>query len=938
MLHSKYYAVALLVTGLTAVDTPAQPNSETEPPAWRSTLERISSGVVSIKVDSTRAFDTGWNQSSQATGFVVDAQQGLILTNRHVVTPGPVRAEALFLNQEEVDLLPVYRDPVHDFGLFRYDPAALKYIEPAELVLVPEAAQIGREIRVVGNDAGEQLAILSGTIARLRRQAPNYGPGEYNDFNTFYLQAASGTSGGSSGSPVIDIEGQVVALNAGASSMAASSFFLPLDRVKRAVELLRAGEPVTRGTLETVFVHQAFDELRRLGLQEGTEAAMRRLFPDQTGMLVVDQVLPETAASEWLEVGDILVEVDGNYVADFVPLEAILDSRIGGTVSLTIERNGESFHREVPIQDLHAITPDEYIQFGDAVVHDLSYQQARHFNRALDGVYVANPGYVLGTAAIPRGSIIVALNGTTVSDLDSFESAMEGLADRQETAVRYFTFEDPRASKLRIIRMDRRWFPAVRCHRDDTEGVWPCEPLAPADGATTPEPTSASFVRHREWVARAVAPSLVQVHFDMPYTISGVAEQHYYGTGLILDTDLGYVVVDRNTVPESMGDVRIIFAGSLEIPGEVVYIHPLHNLAMLSYDPALIGNTPVKPARLGKTLPQPGDEIWVIGLRGDNKLIHQASQVASIEPVNFPLSRTLRFRDSNMETLALINGPGDIDGVIVDKGGRAVSLWSSFAYQRGGDTFQENKGVPIDLVAEMLDLVREHKPLHSLEVEFRQVPLSVARTFGLSDDWSRQLELHDPDRRQLLSVVRTVAGADAARQFLPGDLLLTIDGTPVSRFREVERAVQRPTVDVQVWRDRQVVDLRVRTVALDGRGTRRAAMWAGALLQAPYRDMSAQRGIEPYGVYVAYFGFGSPASRFGLTAGRRIVAVDGQPTPDLDSFLAAVRDKQDRDSVRLGTVTWNNSIEVLTLKLDQTYWPAYEIAYGENGWTSKTLN
>jgi S1-C subfamily serine protease len=102
--------------------------------------------------------------------------------------------------------------------------------------------------------------------------------------------------------------------------------------------------------------------------------------------------------------------------------------------------------------------------------------------------------------------------------------------------------------------------------------------------------------------------------------------------------------------------------------------------------------------------------------------------------------------------------------------------------------------------------------------------------------------------------------------------------------------------------------------------------------------MSAQRGIEPYGVYVAYFGFGSPASRFGLTAGRRIVAVDGQPTPDLDSFLAAVRDKQDRDSVRLGTVTWNNSIEVLTLKLDQTYWPAYEIAYGEDGWTSKTLN
>ena len=87
-----------------------------ETPEWSSTIERISTGVVSIKIDSTRAFDTGWNVSSQATGFVVDAQRGLILTNRHVVTPGPVVAEAVFLNNEEVSLQPVYYDPVHDFG------------------------------------------------------------------------------------------------------------------------------------------------------------------------------------------------------------------------------------------------------------------------------------------------------------------------------------------------------------------------------------------------------------------------------------------------------------------------------------------------------------------------------------------------------------------------------------------------------------------------------------------------------------------------------------------------------------------------------------------------------------------------------------------------------------------------------------------------------
>src|SRR5882672_5929669 len=100
-------------------------------PDWAETLERIAGSVVSIDVDSTRAFDTEWNSTAQATGFVVDAERGLILTNRHVVTPGPVTAEATFLNREEVQLYPVYRDPVHDFGIYRYDPAKLRFIAPA---------------------------------------------------------------------------------------------------------------------------------------------------------------------------------------------------------------------------------------------------------------------------------------------------------------------------------------------------------------------------------------------------------------------------------------------------------------------------------------------------------------------------------------------------------------------------------------------------------------------------------------------------------------------------------------------------------------------------------------------------------------------------------------------------------------------------------------
>src|ERR1700728_4636302 len=916
----------------TPTPTPAKAIGVPGSPAnWAQTLERIATGVVTIQIDSTRAFDTEWNTTAQATGFVIDAKRGLILTNRHVVTPGPVTAQAIFLNREEVQLYPVYRDPIHDFGIYHYDPAKLHFIQPAELPLYPQGAVIGREIRVVGNDAGEQLSILAGTLARLDREAPEYGYGKYNDFNTFYFQAASSTSGGSSGSPVIDIEGRVVALNAGGATGAASSFYLPLTAVTRALKYIDAGKPVPRGTLETVFKYTPYDELRRLGLSADTEARLRGAYPKLTGMLVVDDVQPGSGADGVLAPGDILVAIDGKPVPEFFALEDVLDSHVGQQINVEVQRGRDTVKHALDVQSLNAITADEYIEFGEAVVHTLSYQQARHFNVPIRGVYVANPGYVFGSAGIPRAALISYFNGKKVENLKDFESALADLADGARAPVRYVTLEDPRAEQLKVIRMDRRWFPARKCKRDDALGVWPCVGISPGPAPSSDKPASTQFAKTGDPRIDALAPSLVMVTFDMPYSVSGVTEKNYHGTGVIVDAERGLVAIDRNTVPIAMGDVRITFAGTVEVPGKVVFIHPLHNLAVVSYDPKSIGTTPVRAATLLTKPLSAGDDVWVVGQRADSKILSQKTQISSVDVVQFPLSRTLRFRDSNLEAVSLINPPGDYDGVLADEKGNVLAMWSSFAFESQRELEQVNRGMPAELVSEMLGVVADGRPLYSFEAEFDVQSLAGARELGLPDDWVQRLEEHNPQRRQVLGIDRLVAGSPAAALLQPGDLLLAIDGKVVNRFREVERAVQNPEVRLSVWRDGAEKTLQLKTVPLDGRDIDRVLIWAGATLQAPHRAMAAQRGIAPYGVFVSFFFYGSPATHYGLYAGRRITEVDGRPTPDLDAFISAVSGKPDRASLRLKTVSWNGMTDVITLKLDNHYWPAYELDRQSDG-------
>ncbi|XP_024977821.1 protease Do-like 7 isoform X2 [Cynara cardunculus var. scolymus] len=1076
------------------IDPPFNENHATAED-WRKALHKVVPAVVVLRTTACRAFDTESAGASYATGFVVDKRRGIILTNRHVVKPGPVVAEAMFVNREEIPVYPIYRDPVHDFGFFRYDPAAIQFLSYEEIPLAPEAACVGLEIRVVGNDSGEKVSILAGTLARLDRDAPHYKKDGYNDFNTFYMQAASGTKGGSSGSPVIDWQGRAIALNAGSKTSSASAFFFPLERVVRALNFLQKGrdscqgkwEAVTipRGTLQATFLHKGFDETRRLGLQSETEQLVRHASPlSETGMLVVDSVVPGGPAYKHMEPGDVLVRMNGEVITQFLRMETSLDDSVGQNVELEFERGGRPFTVQLMVQDLHSITPNYFLEVSGAVIHPLSYQQARNFRFHCGLVYVSEPGYMLFRAGVPRHAIIKKFAGEDISHLEDFVNVLSKLSRGARVPLEYISYLDRHRKKSVLVTVDRHeWYAPPQIYtRDDNSGIWigkqallpnsqlissgikvieqgltsnivlenrlvePLhqdigeelvngvasmdtsssdhvtdephvqeesdngtkkrrveedlsadgiviadlnglpqfeqleDPRSPGDTVVRDEHGTSADSGNASVAERVIEPTLVMFEVYVPSScmLDGVHSQHFVGTGVIIyhSEEMGLVAVDKNTVAISASDVMLSFAAfPIEIPGEVVFLHPVHNYAIIAYDPSALGATGASVVRAAELLTEPalhrGETVYLVGLSRSLQATSRKSVVTNpFAALNISSADSPRYRATNMEVIELDTDFGSsFSGVLTDEHGRVKAIWGSFSTQlkyglSSSEDHQFVRGIPIYSISQVLKKIisgteapsllingiKRPMPLvRILEVELYPTLLSKARSFGLSNNWIQALAKKDPVRRQVLRVKGCLAGSKAENLLEQGDMVLAINKKPVTCFHDFEDACHaldlsdgmEEKLGLTIFRQGREIELLVGTDIRDGNGTTRVINWCGCFVQDPHPAVRALGFLpeEGHGVYVTRWSHGSPVHRYGLYALQWIVEVNGKPTPDLDAFVNVTKEINDGEFVRVKTVHLNGKPRVLTLKQDLHYWPTWELRFDPETamWQRKTI-
>ena len=853
----------------------------------------------------------------------------------------------------QCDVYPVYRDPVHDFGILRFDPKKIKYMPLSELVLRPDLAKVGSEIRVVGNDAGEKLSILSGVISRLDRNAPEYGEG-YSDFNTNYIQAAAAASGGSSGSPVVNVDGYAVALQAGGRSDGASTdYFLPLDRPSRALECIRRGLPIARGTIQTQWIIKPFDECRRLGLTAEHEAAIRKGFPKETGLLVAEIVLPQGPADKQLEEGDVLIKVNGEILTQFVRLDDILDSSVGKKVKILVQRGGQDIEVELEVGDLHAITPDRFVTVAGASFHDLSYQQARLYAIPVKGVYVCEAAGSFRFDSTESGWIIDSIDQKKTPDLKAFIDVMKGIPDRARVVVTYKHLSDLHTLNTSIIFIDRHWASKMRMAiRNDDTGLWDFSDLGEPLPAAPAQRRKADFVTLDSVghpAAADIIRSFVRVSCTMPLKLDGFPRTRKIGFGLVINAEKGLVLVSRAVVPYDLCDLSLTVADSIIVDAKVRFLHPLANYAIIQYDPSLV-DAPVKSAKLATEPIKQGASTVFFGWNQNLRVAMTSTTVTDITTVAIPSNLTApRYRAINLDAITVDTSLSGqcASGVLVAEDGTVEALWLSYLGERTAHTSKDveyHLGLATPTLLPVTDQIQKDitPSLRILNVETNTISMSQVRIMGVSESWITKVAEANSSRHQLF-MVRKIdcappSGHDS-QSLQEGDIILTLNGKLITRVSELDIMYDHEYLDALIVRGGQEITLKVPTIPTEDLETDRAVIFCGAVLHRPHHAVRQQISKLHSEVYVSARTRGSPSYQYGLAPTNFITAVNDIPTPTLTEFLDAVNKIPDNMYFRLRVCTFDNVPWVATMKKNEHYFPTVEYvkdAREANGWRVKS--
>ncbi len=401
---------------------------------WTEQIAAFKPMVVNVETSSEVVFEMEGKGTSFATGFVVDAEHGIIATNQHVTGTSPSYVKINFHDGSFTEARILYYDPTHDFGFYQLDPAAVEFDLQAVALGEWDSLALGDELLLIGNNEKEEYSIKFGTVANL-----NVNKG---DRHSSYIHTTFDRTGGSSGSPVWNTAGEVIAVHARGTDT--SSFELPIDYLVDALEFIRNKVSIQRGEigvdLELVSIGEAIKHFN-------FPAELRKeIGPSKAGtpkVIQIESIVPKTTGVPILRASDIIYRVNNKPIKDdLYTFDAVLNRNVGESVNLNVYRNGENLSLDVPVEDLESKKVRRFVRFGGAIFHDITPKLRRTLFLDADGVYL--PHAVAGSSFSRVGVqerngnskvVILDINGKQIRNLDDFIEACKTITDGQHTYV-----------------------------------------------------------------------------------------------------------------------------------------------------------------------------------------------------------------------------------------------------------------------------------------------------------------------------------------------------------------------------------------------------------------------------------------------------------------------------------------------------------------------
>ncbi len=338
------------------------------------------------------------------SGFIVSAD-GLILTNAHVVA-NAAEVTVKLTDRREFQAKVIGTDPQTDIAVLKIEATGL----PTSRLGNSGKVRVGEWVVAIGSPFGFENTVTSGIVSAKSRALPD---GTYVPF----IQTDVAVNPGNSGGPLFNLSGEVIGINSQIYSSTGGyqglSFAIPIDMVVKIKDQLVANGKVSRGRFGVT-------------IQEVNQSLAESFGLEHAGGALISSVEPGSpAAKAGLMEGDVILSLDGQDISRSIDLSArVAELRPGVTATLGVWRKGKAQDISIAVGEAKPDTtasnsgssPENTGKLGLAV-RSLSPEELK-LSKVDAGVLVEGVSGPAARAGIQQGDLVLAVNGTPVSNVD----------------------------------------------------------------------------------------------------------------------------------------------------------------------------------------------------------------------------------------------------------------------------------------------------------------------------------------------------------------------------------------------------------------------------------------------------------------------------------------------------------------------------------------